>query len=190
MRPLIYPVASLDPIRSALGSRDTAFLERLVAAYQQKRNAGPDAIHAFRERAESFLNGELRDGKERGDWEYPIYFALDILGLLQSDSPINDDWAWGAWGEYLDEVENRLPADACRLLHWLVDGRGLKTDWVDCPGAYYAWLGPEEVERLMSALEELGAADPDVEDLVDGFHENLVDWLSKCRGKTCLLLAS
>ncbi|MDR3636545.1 MAG: hypothetical protein P4L84_22265 [Isosphaeraceae bacterium] len=190
MRPLIYPITSLDPIRRALGSRDTSLLEPLVASFKQLRGDRPDAIPEFRERAESFLAGELRDGQERGEWEYSIYFAAHALGLLQSDLPINDDWAWGAWGEYFDEVADRLPADAQELLCRLVDGRGLKTESVDCPGAYYAWLGPEEVERLLAALDELEAAHPDVADAVEGFHENLTDWLNQCRGKTCLLLAS
>lgn len=190
MRPLIYPIKSLDPIRRAMGSRDETFLERMVASYKALRGDTPDAVEEFRKRAESFLGGELRDGQERGWWEYPIYFATHALGLLQSDLPVNDDWAWGAWGDYLDEVEDRLPADAQELLRWLVYGRGLKTDGVECDGAYYAWLGPDEVERLLAALDELEAAHPDVADAVDGFQGNLTDWLAKCRDKTCLLLAS
>ena len=161
-----------------------------MASFRQLRGDEPEAIQEFRERAESFLDGELRDGQERGEWEYSIYYAAHALGLLQSDLPVTDDWSWGAWADYLGEVEDRLPADARELLHQLVYGRGLKTDGVDCPGAYYAWLGPEEVERLLAALDALEAAHPDVADAVEGFHENLADWLHKCRGKTCLLLAS
>ncbi len=190
MRPAIYPIKSLEPIRRALGSRDPSLLEPMVASFKQLRGDRPDAIPEYRERVQSFLDGELRDGKERGEWEYSIYSAAHALGLLERDLPVNDDWSWAAWADYLDEVEARLPADAQELLRWLVNGRGLKTDGVDCPGAYYAWLGPEEVERLLAALDELEAAHPDVADAVEGFHENLADWLHKCRGKTCLLLAS
>jgi len=188
--PRIYPIKSLDPIRRALGSRDLSLLEPLVASFKQFRGDQPDAIQEFRERAESFLDGELREGKERGEWEYSIYYAAHALGLLQSDLPVTDDWSWGAWADYLGEVEDRLPADAQKLLRQLVYGRGLKTDGVDCPGAYYAWLDPEEVERLLAALDALEAAHPDVADAIEGFHECVADWLHKCRGKTCLLLAS
>jgi hypothetical protein len=187
---MIYPIKSLEPIREAMGSRDETLLERIVASYKALRGDTPDAIEEFRQRAESFLAGELRDGKERGEWEYSIYFAAHALGLLPRDLPINEDWSWGAWADYLDEVEDQLPAEAQELLRWLVNGRGLKTDGVDCDGAYYAWLGPEEVERLLAALDELEASHPDVVDAVDGFHEELTDWLHKCRDKTCLLLAS
>lgn len=190
MRPRIYPIESLEPIRRVLGSRDTSLVGPLVASFTQVRGDRPDLIDAFRERAESFLAGELRDGQERGEWEYTIFFAAYSFGLLKSDLPISDDWTWGAWAEYFDEVENRLPVDARELLRWLVFGRGVKIDRVDSPGAYYAWPGPEEIETLVAALDELEAADPDVADLVDGFHESLTAWLVKCRNQTCLLLAS
>lgn len=83
-----------------------------------------------------------------------------------------------------------MPANARELLRCLVLGRGLKVDGVDCPGAYYAWLGSEEVAELLAALDELEAGDPDVADAVEGFHESLTDWLAKCSDQTCLLLAS
>lgn len=190
MLPRIYPIESLDPIRRALGSRDMSLLDPWMASFQQIRGQRPDAFPEFRERAESFLEGELRDGKERGEWEYAILYAAHALGLLQGDRPVTDDWSWGAWADYFDEVGDRLPADAEESLRRLVYGRGLKADSVDSQGAYYAWLGPEEVERLLGALDELAAADPDVADIVDGFHEELTGYLEKCRGKTCLLLAS
>ena len=190
MRPRIYPITALDPIRQAMGSRDDTLLERIVASYKAQRGDSPDAVEDFRKRAECFVNGELCAGQECGGWEYPIFFAAHALELLQRELPLNDDWAWGAWADYFDEVANRLPADAQTLLRWLVDGRGLKSDRVFCDGAYYAWLGPDEVERLLAALDELEAAHPDVADAVEGFHDDLTDWLSKCRDKTCLLLAS
>jgi hypothetical protein len=190
MRPRIYAVKSLEPIRRAMGSRDTSLMEPLIASFTQVRHDSPDAIEGFRERVQSFLGGELREGREQGEWEYPIYFAAHALGLLRSDLPIGDDWAWSAWAEYFDEVEDRLPADARELLRWLVFGRGLKIEGVDCPGAYYAWLGPEEVGRLLTALDALEAADPDIVDVVEGFHESLAHWLAKCGDHACLLLAS
>ena len=190
LRPRIYPIKSLDPIRRAMGSRDTSLMAPLVASFKQVRGDQPDAIEEFRERAESFLGGELREGQERGEWEYTIYFVAHALGLLQGDLPISDDWAWGAWAEYFDEVENRLPEDARELLRWLVFGRGLKVAGVDCPGAYYAWLSSDEIAHLLAALDALEASDPDVADAVEGFHESLTDWLAKCSDQTCLLLAS
>lgn len=190
MRPRVYPIQSIDPIRQVLGSEDTSLLEPLVASFKQFRGDQPDAVEEFRERAKSFLEGALRDGRERGEWEYTIFYAAHALGLLQSDLPISDDWVWGAWADYFDEVENRLPADARELLRWLVFGRGLKVEGVDCPGAYYAWLRSEEVEILLAALDELAAVDPDVTEIVEDFHENLRDWLAKCVDQTFLLLAS
>lgn len=190
MRPQVYPIKSLDPIRRALGSGDTSLMDPLMAAFKQDRGDSPEALEDFRERVESFLGGELRDGKERGEWQYTIYFVARALGLLQRDLPISDDWVWAAWVDYYGEVEDRLPADALQLLQWLLLGRGLKQDSVENLGAYYAWLGPEEVERLLAALDEVEAADPDIVDVVDGFHESLTSWLAKCRNQTFLLLAS
>jgi hypothetical protein len=190
MRPQIYPIKSLDPIRHALGSRDTSLLENLTASFKQLRGDRPDMMPEFRKRVESFLGGELRDGKERGEWEYSLYFAAHALGLMKGHLPVTDDWAWGAWADYFEEVETRMPADARELLRWLVYGRGIRTDGVDCPGAYYAWLAPDEVDRLLAALRALETADPDVAEIVDGFHAELMSWLKRCRGKICLLLAS
>lgn len=128
MRPRIYTIKSL------------------MASFTQVRCDSPDAIEGFRERVESFLGGELREGRERGEWEYTIYFVAHALGLPRSDLPIGDDWAWGAWVEYFDEVENRLPADARELPRWLVFGRGLKM----VPKPFHE---PRSIECLLRAIE-------------------------------------
>ena len=83
----------------------------------------------------------------------------------------------------------RLPEDARKLLHWLVEGRALKGAAVDALGSYYAWLEPDEVERLREAIDAL-QVDPETLGELLEFHEELLEWLGACRGKVLLLIAS
>jgi hypothetical protein len=190
LRPMIYPVKTLEPIRNAIGSKDTSLIERMVESYKKDSGEDPDSIDRVRNAAKSLIAGELRKGKEPGEWVESIYHTALALGLMH-ELPINEDWKWIAWSDYFAEVADRLPGDARQLLHWLVEGRPIKGSAIDgSSGCYYAWLAPDEVERLLAALTGLQEADPNVADIVDGFHGELLEWLEACRGKSLLLLAS
>ncbi|HWE35078.1 MAG TPA: hypothetical protein VG406_00790 [Isosphaeraceae bacterium] len=191
MRPLIYPVSDLEPIRQAVGSRDEVLIHRMVAEYAKHYEVGPESseAEAFRERARSFVEGRLRDAKEPGEWDKCIHLAALSLGLLRSEYPINDDWKWMAWSDYHEEMAPRLPEDARKLLHWLVDGRPLRTKAIDTMGCYFAWLDSDEVLRLHEALGALQVSEETLGELLE-FHEELLGWLEACRGKSLLLIAA
>ena len=131
----------------------------------------------------------MRDAKEPGEWDGCIHLLARSLGLLQSEYPINDDWKWMAWRDYHDEMAPQLPEDARKLLHWLVEGRPLKAKAIDAMGSYFAWLESDEVLRLQEALGALEVSEESLGELVE-FHEELLEWLEACRGKSLLLIAA
>ena len=94
MRPLIYPLSSLEPVRAAIGSRDESLVDRMVDAFARHYEVEPESPEArrFRDQARSFVEGKLRDGKEPGEWDESLHLVARSLGLLQSEYPINDDW--------------------------------------------------------------------------------------------------
>jgi hypothetical protein len=191
MRPLIYPLSDLGPIRQAVGSRDEVLVDRMVDEYTKHYEVGPDSSEAkeFRDRARSFVEGRLRGAKEPGEWDECIHLAARSLGLLKSKYPINDDWKWAAWSDYHAEMAPRLPKDAQKLLHWLVEGRPLKAKAIDAMGCYFAWLESAEVLRLHEALSALQVSEERLGELLE-FHEELLEWLEACRGKFLLLIAA
>jgi hypothetical protein len=191
MRPLIYPLSDLEPIRQAVGSRDEVLIDRMVDEYTKHYEVGPESSEAreFRDRARSFVEGRLRHAEEPGEWDNCIHLAARSLGLLQSEYPINDDWKWMAWSDYHDEMAPRLPQDARKLLHWLVEGRPLTAKAIDARGSYFAWLESAEVLRLHEALGALPVSEERLGELLE-FHEELLGWLEACRGKSLLLIAA
>ena len=190
MRPLIYPLSDLEPIRRAVGSRDEALLDGMVDECAKHHGAGPGSskIEEFRDLARSFVEGKLRDEREPGAWEECTHHAARRLGLLQGEYPINEDWKWMAWSDYHDEISPQLSEDSRRLLHWLVEGRPLKAGAIDADGCYFAWLDPDEVPRLREALNALQVSEETLGELYE-FHEELLEWLEECRGKFLLLIA-
>ena len=204
MRPMIYPVDSIETIRAAIGSRDESLVDRMVVAYREIHEVKPgpsdearEACEAVRASGRSFVEGSMPGGKEPGEWSEAVYLAACVLGPVPGGLPINEDWKWIAWDEYFDLVADRLPDDARTLLRWLVHGRPLKGEPAEVFGTYYAWLASGEVERLLAALNLLETSDPDAsepgEDFLgelEDFHEELRGWLEACRGKDLLLVGS
>jgi hypothetical protein len=190
-RPLIYPVRTLVPLRQAVGSNDATLIDRMVEGYAALiKRRRPDMEEAIREMGRALVGGQLSDGQEPGEWEFVILPLAQGLGLLERDRPVNDDWKWFAWADYEQEVANELAEYANQMLRWLVHGRPLKANAMDRRGSYYAWLETDEVSRLLSELDRLQEANPIVEEIVEGFHVELIEWLESCHGKSLLLLAS
>lgn len=190
-RPSVYPVNDLDPIRRALGSKEAVLVEQMVAeAAKQVGASDTDTLASIRAVCQSFIDGTMQAQEEPGDWETAIYLLARSSGLLASEYPVIGDWKMAAWDAYLMETEQQLPTDAKQLLKWLVLGRPLKGKSVMNTGCYYAWLEAHEVEQLLTALNDLETNNPDIGDIVDGFHGELVGCLDACRGKALLLVAS
>jgi hypothetical protein len=191
MRPAIYPLSAVEPLRQAFGSQDQALINRMVDQYSKYYKLGPASseVEGFRDRARSFIGGELSDGDEGVGWKARIDLIARSLGLLKSKYPINDDWKWTAWNDYYHEVASQLPEGPRELLHCLVAGRPLKAEAIIADGSYYAWLDKDEVKRLREAIGALQVSEESLGELIE-FHEELLQWLGSCRGKAFLLTAS
>jgi len=192
MRPLIYSVKSLKPIREALGSNDASLLERMIDGYTKLYGGEPDqdSLKRVHEMGQSFLQGDLRGNKELGKWQEAIHLLAQSLGILETEFPINDDWKWDAWDDYAQVVGNDLSTETRQLLVWLIEGRPLKASAIEADASYFAWLTTDEVERLLNELKQLEERNPDIKDVVDGFHSELVEWLDACQGNNLLVIAS
>lgn len=174
-----------------MGSNDRSYVERLVGGYSTLTNrTGAEELLSIRERGQEFVAAQLHDGRELGEWEsilLPLAYGLD---LLTSAEPINLDWKWFAWDDYAQSIGDELSDDGRQLLRFLVEGRPFKAPGIESNGSYYSWLQSNEVERLLDELVRLGETNPEVEDLIEGFHGELCGWLEVCKGKDLLLLAS
>ena len=196
-RPLIYPLSSIEPLRTLVGSNDASLIDAIVDAFMASHRedyGGPppdaDSIEEIRVAATAIASAKLPLDAEPGEWEYVLRYAAKALGLSKSLYPINEDWKWMAWTEYRDEVGNRLPGAAGQQLGWLVDGRPLVGSRLESRGSYYAWLEPSEVQSLLAALEKLRDTDGELDEEIDEFHVALVDWLHQCEQRALLLTAS
>lgn len=218
IRPSVYPVSDIEPIRQALGSGDASLVERIREAYLQRERAlyrddfdeeelpkdesddeDSDDVEEFEldeeeleeitELAQAFIKGELEDGKEPGVWTEVNVLLAHALDLMESKVPVNDDWKWIAWRDYFDYVSPWLAEQPRELLRHLAAGRPLRARAIDEDGCFFAWLTRDEVINLLAALRNMAEEHPEVasEDFIDGFHEELIEWLGECEGR-CLLL--
>jgi hypothetical protein len=189
MRPLLYPVRSIRPLIDLVGSRDSSAVEKIVQAYRGSEMYDGGSVDDVRAAVTRVVNGEMSDRVEPGDWSHYMDLAVIALGLGDGQ-PINDDWKWAAWLDYLELLEERLPETALTLLGYLVMGRPLKGESVENNGSYHAWLTSAEIATLMAALEEVQEEFPEIEHAVEDFHGQLLDWLSEIGNRDVLLLAS
>jgi hypothetical protein len=191
MRPGIYPLSAIEPLRQAFGCHDQALINQMVDQYRTQHKLGPTSskVGGFRDRARSFVEGERGEADDGGGWKARLDLIARSLGLLQSEHPINDDWKWVAWVDYYGEVASQLPEGAMELLHGLVEGRPLRAEAIIADGSYYAWLDPEEVVQLRGAIVALQVSEESLGELME-FHEELLEWLESCQGKALLLTAS
>jgi hypothetical protein len=188
MRPMIYPVSAVEPLRRAYGSHDEALINRIVdeESRHEKLEQASSEVDKFRDLARRFVEGRLDD--EQGRWKANLYRLARGLGLLQTEYPINEDWKWMARCDYHAEVVSQLPEDARQLLTWLVEGRPLKEEAIVADGCYYAWLDKDEIKQLHTAISALEVSEESMGELME-FHEELLSWLDACRGKALLLTA-
>src|SRR5688500_6516192 len=110
MRPMIYPLTSVGPLRKLVGSNDASLIQLIVDTFiasHQEDYGGElpeaDSIAEFRADATAVVSAKLPLAVEPGDWQYVLRYAAKALGLSQTLYPINEDWKWTAWAEYREQ---------------------------------------------------------------------------------------
>lgn len=215
VRPNIYPITAIEPIRQALGSRDSTLVNRIREAYirieeeryqedeidedaldedefadeQQPWEIDEEELRDLTKLANAFVNGKFRRNREPGEWREVITYLAHALGLTASNDPVFSEWKTGAWSEYLGRVSERLPEGPRMSLKHLVEGRSLTGRAIEQDGCSYAWLTSGEVSELRAALGELPESllEPSSNDWLPDFHRELLACLSKCEGKALFL---
>jgi hypothetical protein len=104
MRPVIYPVSAVEPLRRAYGRHDETLINRIVDedSRHEKLDPASSEVDKLRDQARRFVEGRLDD--EQGRRKARLYRLARGLGLLQTKYPINEDWKWMAWCDYHAEV--------------------------------------------------------------------------------------
>jgi|GEM_PF-5876500 len=217
VRPTIYPLIDIEPIRQAIGSGDSSLIERVREAYirvEEERSREDELLDdelldqdEFADELEpweldeeelrdltkltkAFVNGKYVRNREPGIWRQVIVYLAHALGLTSSIHPLFDEWSRDAWSEYLAGISTELPEGPRRSLVHLVEGRSLTGREIERDGSSFAWLTSSEASELLNSLR---AVPPDCvqafgEDWLRDFHGELIECLSACEGR-CLLLA-
>src|SRR5687768_1782096 len=122
LRPMLWSVPSVEPIRKIVGGNDPAWMEVVEAAVREREAAAPDRwqeYEAFRRAAAGLLAGQV-DGPEK-DYHVEVVslWAGKVLPLAEFDYDAepasldpatprmltDGDWKHPAWDDYRDLVE-------------------------------------------------------------------------------------
>jgi hypothetical protein len=177
-------ITSIDPIREAVASNDSALVDAVMTRYtnQLRKEYRDDEeidnaeLDEFREYVESMMLCPSPPKKEPGCWNYVIELLVKHFKLKPDDKlPFNDDdWKhYQVWGDYRALVAAHITPESDKSLKYLEDGRPLKGSRIDHDGCVFGWLTPDEVEGLYRSLSQLDNVVITDEDLLD-FHEGLV----------------
>ena len=159
-------IKSLQPIRAAIGSRDSSILDGLVSSLDEN-------YPEFRDYAKDMIM-QACPRYEPGCWNYLIEPLANHLGLLVERLSM-EDWKHHAlWREYRPLIESLLSTTVQPLLEWLENGRALLGSGVKQDGCTFAWLSTAEAALLLGELSSVDTNE--FGDLAD-FHEELVDAL-------------
>jgi hypothetical protein len=184
VRPTIYPITAIEPIRDALGSRDESLVTRIRETYirleeehyredeldeetlaedeedafgdeQEPWEIDQDELRLITKQAKAFVNAKFTRNQEPGVWREVIVYLAYTLGLTTAKHPFFGDWERSAWSDYSDRVSEALPEGPRKSLRDLVEGRSLSCRQIDHDGCSYAWLTSSEVSELLAALRKL-----------------------------------
>src|SRR4051812_46560142 len=123
VRPTIYPITAIEPIRQALGSRDPSLVSRIREAYirvEEERHredeldeAAPaedefadeqepweidrEELRELTKLAKAFVSGKFTRHQEPGVWRQVIVYLAHALGLMATKRPLFGDWKTDAW---------------------------------------------------------------------------------------------
>ena len=204
VRPTIYPIKDIEPIRRALGSGDETLVERILAAHlwvykragakKWLRRANPpdEEVESLKHYSEAFVAGRFVRDQEPGEWRRVMPHLAHALGLMRmSEKMIFGEWKRLGWYEYVAEANDRLDDQPRALLRHLLQGRSLSGRPMDSGGnTLYAWLTAPEVATLAAGLSDLPAKVDRLagDDWLADFHGELVECLDRCQGRCLLLL--
>jgi hypothetical protein len=157
---------SLEPIKQAVGSKDSALLEALF------ESIGDD--DELRYYAEEMIMG-LPPASEPGCWNYLVQPLAQHLDLSPHQLPL-DDWKhYYVWEEYRSIADPLLSAESNRLLEFMELGRPFVGSSIDHDGCMFAWLTAAETLSLWGELPSDAGEFSDLED----FHEDFVEALKE-----------
>ena len=205
LRPMLWSVPSVEPIRKIVGGNDPAWAEIAEAAIREREQQAPDSwqeYEAFREAAAGLLAGKV-DGPEK-DYHVEVVnlWAGKVMPLggfdydgdpttLDPSKPrmlTDGDWKHDAWEDYRDLVEPMVDDDVAEMVEHLNEGRPLAGMRMESAWSYYAWFEGPELERLIGGLTDAAEEHTAVADEIDGFHSELMEWLAGARACGALWL--
>ena len=205
LRPMLWSVPSVDPVRNIVGSNGSAWMEAVEVALRERANESPDEAgghKAIRAAAAALVAGKV-NGPETGDHVEVVHlWAGKVLPLRAFDYDADPagsdpaeprmltdgDWKHMAWEDYRELVEPLVDEDVARMVGYLCEGRPLAGSRVESGWSYYAWLDRPELDRLLAGLVSAADAEPSVAEEVDEFHQELLDWLRAARACGALWL--
>lgn len=205
LRPMLWSVPSVEPIRNIVGGNGRAWMEVVEAAVREREEAAPDRweeYEAFRKAAEELLAGKV-DGPEK-DYHVEVVnlWAEKVLPLAGFDYDADPksldpaaprmltdgDWKHYAWDDYRDLVDPLVDDDVAQMVEHLTEGRPLAGTRTESGWSYYAWFERAELHRLIRGLKEAADEDASVAEEIDGFHGELLEWLTAARACGALWL--
>ena len=195
LRPMLWSVPSVEPLRKIVGSNNAKWMEPIEAAMRKRDDSSAERAkehERFRKAAGELLAGRVEGPAERDEhveivtvWAQP---TLSLRGFDYDADPAtldpaqprmltDGDWKHAAWEEYRELIEPLVDEDVLRLAGYLVDGRPLAGARIESSWSYYAWLDRPELARLIEGLTDAARADPSLADEIDEFHGELIPWL-------------
>lgn len=202
LRPMLWSVPSIEPIRRIIGSNDRAWLEVVDAALGERDASVRKEHDAFRKAAAALLAGRV-DGPETAHHvEVVNLWAGKVLPLggfdydadpksLDPAAPrmlTDGGWKHMAWDDYRTLVDPMVHADVARMVGHLTEGRPLAGTRTESGWSYYAWFERPELEQLIQGLTAAADEHKSVADEMDGFHGELIEWLKGARACGALWL--
>jgi hypothetical protein len=155
---------SLEPIKKAVGSKDSDLRDALVQALDNED---------FQSYAEDMIMGSPPQ-KEPGCWNYLVEPLATHFCLSPKRLPL-DDWKhYQVWKDYRALANPVLSEQGRKLLQFMESGRPFTGFSIDHDGCMFAWLNAAEVQNL---LAELSVIEAERFGELDEFHEELVESL-------------
>lgn len=205
LRPMLWSVPSVEPIRRIVGSNDAAWMEVVEAAIREREKEAPDQrgeSDGFRKAAAELLAGKVAGPEKDDHVEVVNLWAEKVLPLggfdydadpkaLDPAKPrmlTDGDWKHMAWEDYRELVGPLVDEDVARLVDHLVEGRPLAGTRIESSWSYYAWLDRPELDRLLGGLAAAGAEEDFDADELEELHEELIEWLEGARACGALWL--
>lgn len=191
-RTYLFSVTSMEPVRTAVASKDDSLVEAIVARRRSelRERYSEEEIDADADRddlpylVEDLVACDSPPAEESGSRHRVIrllaaHFSLEPDGNL----PFNEGYRhYEVWKNYRRLIARHITQGSDRSLELLQDGRPLRGSHVEHDGCAFSWLTPDEVAELymsLSQLDETLITDADYTYI----HEDLVATLKTIRDR-------